>query len=202
MYMVGKIIKIILYVFLLCLLFFYRKRIIQNVRKIRDSLYGKYKWKRRKFFKKYYYFKTKNFAKIFLIKKIALNFILLSAMIIILILFFKSIDILKIESKQIKILFKELDLKDKHYDFLWSQISSTLIVSTIIGFLGIFSTSYIYGKKQINIIFNEKGIFSLSKMFIYLIILIFVTLSYCINEGNSLVILLSFIVSLLIIFYM
>lgn len=196
--MFCKILKIVIGAILICLLYLYRKKILN----IKNSLCGKYRWKRREFLVKYNYYKKKNFMIISFFKKILFNLSIIIIFVLVLLLFFYSIDILKFENRQIKNCFTDIDIKEKHYEFLWSQISSTLIVSTIIGFLGIFSTSYIYGKKQINVIFSEKGIFSLSKMFIYLMILIFVTLSVCINKGNSLIILLSFIVSLLLICYM
>ena len=197
-----NLLKILVIVGIAYLLFFKIKIIMAKIKKIKDSLFGKYRWLRRKLLKKYNYFKTKNFMKIFVIKKIILKFLIVLFFAMILYLFFLSLNILRFENDTYKFVFSDLDLSKYHYDFLWSQISSTLILSTVIGFLGIFSTSYVYGKKQINIIFNSKGIFSLPKIFVYLVILIFISLSNCINNGNSFIILLCFSLSLLLIFYM
>lgn len=162
----------------------------------------KIRWLKYKFKKKYNYFKAKNFTNIFFIKKWVSYLIILTFLVMFVLIFFGSIGVFKFENNQLNFYLTEINLKENHYEFLWSQISSTLIVSTVVGFLGIFSTSYIYGKKQINIIFNSRGIFSLSSMFISLIVLIFISLSNCINNRNSFIILLCFIISLFLIFYM
>lgn len=197
-----KVIKILLLSIFICLILIKRKIIAAKFLKIKNFIFGKYRWLKRKWLHKYNYFKLKYFIEIFCIKQIINNILIISFFVIIIFLFFKSVDVIKIENSRINFDFNTLDLKKYHYDFMWSQISSTLIVSTIIGLLGIFSTNYIYGKKQINIIFNEKGVFSLSNMFIYLVILVFISLSMCIISGNSVIILLCFTGSLILIFYM
>ena len=81
----------------------------------------------------------------------------------------------------------------------------TFIFSTkfwCVKLLSTFSTSYIYGKKQINVIFNKDSLLSLGKIFIYLVISILISLVTCLNDTKHYIVLISFIFSLSLIFYM
>mgnify|MGYP003301439980 CR=1 FL=1 len=95
-----------------------------------------------------------------------------------------------------------LNFDNYKYDFLWCQISSTLIISSIIGFLSTFSSSYVYGKKQINVIFNSSGILSLITIIFILTICVFSSIIVCIFNYDLLILLCSFIISLIFILYM
>ncbi len=117
-------------------------------------------------------------------------------------MFLKFINVIRYENSQWKFNFSNIDITSHCYEFLWAQISASLIVSTIVSLLSVFSSSYVYGKKQINVIFNKSSIFSLGKLFVYLIILIFISLIICLKQSDYPILLFSFIITIIIICFM
>lgn len=172
--------------------------------KNRSKLRGKYRWLKRKYIRKIFYIRKKYFQQENLFEKILLGIIGMVFYIAVLLFFTNCIGVIeKIDSYPYYVInFNKINIADKCYDFLWNQISASLIVSTIVSLLSVFSTTYVYGKKQINVIFNEKSVLSLGKMFIYLVILILISLSVCLKGENTYIILISFLLTLSIVFYM
>ena len=143
------------------------------------------------------YFVQEYTIKIFLISLLELIFL-----VCLIVIFLKFIDVIRYENDKWIFNFNTIDIKNHCYEFLWAQISASLIVSTVISLLSVFSTSYVYGKKQINVIFNKNSIFSLGKLFVYLVLLIFTSLIICLKQSYYYVILPSFIVTIIIVCYM
>ena len=175
--------------------------IIKNYKKI----HGKYRWLKRTFTRKINYLRKKYYAQENQLLKVFLFILGLFCYISIIIIFFKSINVIEFKNNSIipNFDFSQLSInKNDCYGYLWAQISASLIVSTIVSLLSTFSTSYIYGKKQINVIFNKDSLLSLGKIFIYLVISILISLVTCLNDTKHYIVLISFIFSLSLIFYM
>lgn len=196
-YIILKLITIILCIIVILIIGYF---IIKNRNKIR----GKYRWLKRKYSRKIFYIRKKYFQQENLIKQTLLVTIGIFFYIVILLFFTNSIGILERTDNSFYpiINFEKLNIESNCYDFLWNQISASLIVTTIVSLLSVFSTTYVYGKKQINVIFNENSLLSLGKMFIYLVILILISLSVCLKAENTHIILISFLITLCIVFYM
>lgn len=172
-----------------------------NFNKIK-KIYHKLRWKYRDFRRKLWIFQKKYFVQEYSLKKCFISILELIFLICLIFVFLKFIDVIKYKNNQWILDFSSLDVEAHIYEFLWSQISASLIVSTIISLLSVFSTSYVYGKKQINVIFNKNSIFSLGKIFVYLVLLIFVSLIICLKQSHYHIILFSFIATIILICYM
>lgn len=194
------ILRLIIIILCIFALFIVSYLIIKN----RNKICGKYRWLKRKYSRKIFYIRKKYFQQENLLKKALLVIIGIFFYIVILLFFTKSIGIIEITDNSFYPIFnfEKLNIEANCYDFLWNQISASLIVTTIVSLLSVFSTTYVYGKKQINVIFNENSLLSLGKMFIYLVILILISLSVCLKAENTHIILISFLLTLCIVFYM
>jgi hypothetical protein len=172
--------------------------------KYHKKIYGKYRWLKRKYKRKIFYLRKKYYViENKMIKRILSLFCFVCYLIIILV-FLKYVNIIEFRNKNFIPVFnfEKINIEKDCYEFLWTQISASLIVSTIVSLLSIFSTNYLYGKKQINVIFNNKSLLSLGKIFIYLVILIFVSLGVCLKQTNYYIVFICFIISISLVFYM
>lgn len=172
------------------------------LKKYYKRINNKYRYYKKKVDLKYSLFKRKHYIGIEYLKKIIFIFLFLFLISLLLVLFLYFNNIFVFEKGNIKFKLESIKIEKYAYDFLWSQISSTLIVSSIISLLSIFDTTYIYGKKQINVIFSSKSLFSLGKLFIFLVFFSLISLSVCLTKTHYYLLLFSFITSLMIIFYM
>lgn len=187
------------------IIFFVIMIVIYLIIKNRKKLCEKYRWLKRKYRRKILYLRKKYYAQENKLIKVIIFLFGLSCYIAIIIIFLKFIDVIELKNNNIipKFDFSKLNIdNDDCYGYLWAQISASLIVSTIISLLSTFSSSYVYGKKQINVVFNKNSLLSLGKIFIYLVILIFISLATCLNGTNYYIVLISFINSISLIFYM
>ena len=112
-------------------------------------------------------------------------------------IFFYAINDYKIEN--IIQLNKKFNMESK--DILVAQISNTLIIISVISLLSGLSESYILGKKHINVIFPNNSFLSLLKIFIILVLLLFVNFIECLKGSSQVLILINFLISLIFIFY-
>lgn len=172
-----------------------------NFNKIK-KYYHKTRWRYHEFKRKLLILRKKYFVQEYTIKKVLISILELMFLFCLILIFLKFTDVVKYESNHWIFDSSTLDIENHCYEFLWAQISASLIVSTIVSLLSVFSTSYVYGKKQINVIFNKNSIFSLGKLFIYLVLLIFASLIICLKKSNSYIILFSFIATIIIVCYM
>lgn len=174
--------------------------IIKNYKRI----YGKYRWLKRKYKRKIFYLRKKYFDIENSLIKFLITLLILICYLTIILVFFKNIGIVEFKNNIFTpiINFEKINIEKNCFDFLWTQISSSLIVSTVVSLLSIFSENYVYGKKQINVIFNKNSLLSLGKILVYLIILIFISFAVCLKQTDYYILLLSFIISISLIFYM
>lgn len=149
------------------------------------------KWYRIYDNKKYFVAKQKI---INLLVNILMIFIIISSILF----FFYALNDYKFEN--IINLDKRLGIDSK--DLLTAQISNTLIIISVISLLSGLSESYILGKRHVNVIFPNNSLFSLLKIFIILTILLFMNILECLKNGNEMMVLINFLISLIIILYM
>ena len=147
------------------------------------------------------WYKIYDNKKHFIIKQNVLNILLILAVFSItmvsLFLFFYALNDFKIDN-----IFKfdaKLGIESK--DLLIAQISNTLIIISVISLLSGLSKSFILGERHINVIFPNNSLFSLLKIFIILTVLLFINLVECLKNGNEILILINFLISLMIILY-
>lgn len=168
------------------------------IKRIKRFLSGK-RSKIKRYLKWYRVYDNK---KHFVIKQKILNFIMMIIILLIsmigIFLFFYAINDYKIEN--IIDLNKKFGIESK--DLLIAQISNTLIIISVISLLSGLSESYILGKKHINVIFPKNSLFSLLKIFVVLTILLFMNLVECLKNGNEMIVLINFLISLMLILYM
>ena len=187
--------KFLIFIIFIALLLFIKNKYYQKIKR-------NYNYYKRKIDSKYSLFKRKHYIILSYLKKIITSFFIFVSLTLVLFVFLYFNNILVIKNKNILFNVEVINIKKTAYEFLWSQISSTLIVSSIISLLSIFDTTYIYGEKQINVIFNSKSIFSLGKLFSFLVFLTLISLNVCLSESHYYLLFFSFVISLMIIFYM
>lgn len=95
----------------------------------------------------------------------------------------------------------ENKIKFGYMDILSIQISNTLIIISVISLLSGLSEKYLLGEKHITVIFPNRSLFSLIKIFSVLIILLLINIVTCLKEGNKTLILLCFSIHLILIIY-
>ena len=148
------------------------------------------------------WYKIYDNKKYFVVKQKILNFLMIIFMLSIGILsifvFFYAINDYKIEN--ILDLNKKFSIDSK--DIIVAQISNTMIIISVISLLSGLSESYIFGKKHINVIFPNNSFLSLLKIFIILVSLLFVNIIQCLKDSSQILILINFLISLILIFYM
>lgn len=148
------------------------------------------------------WYKIYDNKKYFTIKQKILNILLILAIFIItivsLFLFFYALNDFKIDN--IFKFHRKLGIESK--DLLIVQISNTLIIISVISLLSGLSKSFILGERHINVIFPNNSLFSLLKIFIILTVLLFINLVECLKNGNDIIILINFLISLMLILYM
>lgn len=147
------------------------------------------------------WYKIYDNKKHFVVKQKIMNFLMnifmLSIGILSIFIFFYAINDYKIEN--IIDLNKRFNIESK--DIIVAQISNTLIIISVISLLSGLSESYIFGKKHINVIFPNNNFLSLLKIFIILVFLLFVNIIECLKDNSQLLILMNFLTSLILIFY-
>lgn len=168
------------------------------LKRIKKFVLGK-KSKIKKYLKWYRVYDNK---KHFVVKQRILNLLMVVIILIVsmvgIFFFFYSINDYKIEN--IIDLNKKFSIESK--DLLTAQISNTLIIISVISLLSGLSESYILGKKHINVIFPNNSLLSLLKIFVILIVLLFINIIECVKEGSQIIILTNFLISLILILYM
>ena len=139
------VLKLIIIIMSIFTLFFLSYLIIKNRNKIR----GKYRWLKRKYSRKIFYIRKKYFQQENVIKQALLVIIGNFFYIVILLFFTNSIGILERTDNSFYpiINFEKLNIESNCYDFLWNQISASLIVTTIVSLLSVFSTTYYFSYK-------------------------------------------------------
>lgn len=192
------LVKILVGLFIIWLIF--------NLKKNYKRVCGKYHYLKRKYSRNYYIFTRKYFTQINDGKRILLFLAEVTALIVLTLFIFEATEIIKYdeEVKRLYMTFSVVNekIKDQSYGYLWAQISASLIVSTVVSLLSVFSETYVYGKKQINVIYNNKSLFSLGKMYICLMALNFGSLIICVISTHYYMILVNFIIMLCIVSYM
>lgn len=147
------------------------------------------------------WYKIYDNKKHFVVKQKIMNFLMnifmLSIGILSIFIFFYAINDYKIEN--IIDLNKRFNIESK--DIIVAQISNTLIIISVISLLSGLSESYILGKKHINVIFPNNNFWSLLKIFIILVFLLFVNIIECLKDNSQVLILMNFLTSLILIFY-
>ena len=147
------------------------------------------------------WYKIYDNKKHFVVKQKIMNFLMnifmLSIGILSIFIFFYAINDYKIEN--IIDLNKRFNIESK--DIIVAQISNTLIIISVISLLSGLSESYILGKKHINVIFPNNNFLSLLKIFIILVFLLFVNIIECLKDNSQVLILMNFLTSLILIFY-
>ena len=147
------------------------------------------------------WYKIYDNKKHFVVKQKIMNFLMnifmLSIGILSIFIFFYAINDYKIED--IIDLNKRFNIESK--DIIVAQISNTLIIISVISLLSGLSESYILGKKHINVIFPNNNFWSLLKIFIILVFLLFVNIIECLKDNSQVLILMNFLTSLILIFY-
>ena len=148
------------------------------------------------------WYKIYDNKKYFVVKQKILNFLMIIFMfsigILSIFVFFYAINDYKIEN--ILDLNKKFSIDSK--DIIVAQISNTMIIISVISLLSGLSESYIFGKKHINVIFPNNSFLSLLKIFIILVSLLFVNIIQCLKDSSQILILINFLISLILIFYM
>ena len=170
-----------------------------NIFKIFKSFILRKKSKLKRYMKWYKIYDNKKY---FIIKQKILNILLILAIFSItmvsLFLFFYALNDFKIDN-----IFKlDVKLGIESKDLLIAQISNTLIIISVISLLSGLSKSFILGARHINVIFPNNSLFSLLKIFIILTVLLFINLVECLKNGNEIIILINFLISLMLILYM
>ncbi len=169
-----------------------------KLKKIRRFILNK-NYKIKEFLKWYKIYDNKKY---FVVKQKIMNFLMIIFMFSIVIfsmfVIFYAINDYKIEN--ILDLNKEFNIDSN--DILVAQISNTLIIISVISLLSGLSESYILGKKHINVIFPNNSFLSLLKIFIILVLLLFVNIIQCLKGSSQILILINFLLSLVVIFYM
>lgn len=185
----------------LCIVWF-----ICYLKKNYKRLYGKYRYLKRKNSRKYHIFKRKYFTQLNDGKRCLLFVVEVMALMTLLVVVFRATGIIEYNQEERRLFLALSEVNEKiekeSYGYLWAQISASLIVSTIVSLLSVFSATYVYGKKQINVIYNNKSIFSLGKMYVFLMALNFGSLMICIKEKYYCIILGNFIIMLCVVSYM
>ena len=154
-----------------------RKKIINGIYKFKDF----YKWYKVYDYKKY--FELKNFFRNIIL------FLFIFIIVIIAIFYF----IYAINNFQITNIFNSnLSFDYNPMDLLSIQISNTLIIISIISLLSGLSEKYLLGEKHINVIFPNKSLFSLIKIFVILLILLFINIVLALKNEDKIMILLDF----------
>lgn len=188
-------------IILICTIaFFLVFALVKKYKKFKSKL----KWKKKEYIRKFYLFKQLYLVELVKTHRVMCT-ILGVGILVFLVGAFLYISNIIIWEQNTRPTINNLVKKtlDKYrFDFLWAQISATLIVSTVVSLLSIFSSTYVYGKKQINVIFDKKSPFSLAKMFICMIILMFFSLAMCVRAANTYYVLISFIVTIIIVVFM
>lgn len=86
-------------------------------------------------------------------------------------------------------------------DIVIAQISSTLLILSIVSFLASLDNMHCYGERAIEVLFPRSGLFSLKFLFFILIALMVANLSLLLKAAYSLWIVILFLSSLLVILY-
>lgn len=163
-----------------------RKKIINGIYKFKDF----YKWYKVYDYKKY--FELKNFFRNIIL------FLFIFIIVIIAIFYF----IYAINNFQITNIFNSnLSFDYNPMDLLSIQISNTLIIISVISLLSSLSEKYLLGEKHINVIFPNKSLFSLIKIFVILLILLFINIVLVLKNEDKTMILLDFLCHFTFIIY-
>lgn len=167
----------------------------QAFRKCKKRIKEKWKWLKGYLPLKYY---AGNIRFHFLLSHL---FTILLFVIILLLFFQNTGGFESIKNKSFDILAVNGNTTFNLQDIVITQISSTLLILTIVSFLSSIDSIYIYGEKATELLFHKTGVFSLKALFFYLSSMMLINLCLVIRQIYSLWIIAIFLFSIAILIY-